>query len=170
MDEIAIRNVFYVLRPTFHAPFIIPVLRLIEFLGRGQAKSSSRYSARVSAEEAFQGENGRYWASGWNDPERKIWFQFEEAHTLAQIGFSSRSGGHLSKTPAHFLVIGSTLTENCKKWSTLLEVKNAGFTTDNEFKSWLIPAVKRKPFHCIGFKIVSTISPLAELTNITMWD
>ena len=161
-----------VLRPTSHAPFILSALRLIEFRGRGQAKSSSRYNEDRSAEEAFNGKIGRTWASSSTDPTPKIWFQFEEAHSLAKIGFSSRSGGVFGRTPAHFLVIGSTMTEDCTNWSTLLEVKNAGFAKKGEFKSWLIPPLNRKPFHCIGFQIVSTIKKKSQavLTNITMWE
>ena len=142
-----------------------PALRLIEF--RGQAKSSSKYDIWHSAEEAFKGGKGRHWASRGNDATRNIWFQFEKAHSLAKIGFSSRSGGLLIQTPAHFLVIGS---EDCKKWSTLLEVKNAGFTKNEEFKSWLIPIKNRKPFHCIGLQVVSTIKGNhAALKDIIMW-
>ena len=162
-----------VLCATFHAPFILPAraLRLIEF--RGRAKASSRFNSGFSAKEAFKGENEPPWASRRNDPKPKIWFQFKAAHSLAKIGFSSRQDErYFGRTPTHFLVIGSTMTENCQKWSTLLEVKNAGFTKNNEFKAWLIPALNRKPFYCIGFKIVSTIDKenIAALKNITMWD
>ena len=157
--------------PTFHAPFIFPALRVIEF--HGWAKASSRLRGKVSWENAFNGENGEVWISNYpsHDPTPMIWYQFKEAHTLAKIGFSSRRLGNLNETPAHFLVIGSTMTDNCNKWSTLLEVKNAGFTEHGEFKSWLIPA-ERKPYHCIGLKIVSNLrgSGSPVLTNIVMWD
>ena len=114
---------------------------------------------------------GKHWANRGSDRTRRIWFQFEEAHSLVKIGFSSRSDGLLHQTPAHFLVIGSSMTDDCKKWSTLLEVKKAGFTKNDEFKSWLIPIENRKPFHCIGFKIVSTIKGnVAALKDIIMWE
>ena len=159
---------------TFHfsCPFVIVLsaLRLIEF--RGQAKSSSQYDGNLSAKEAFMGEMGKFWASSGNDPARKIWYQFEEAHSLAKIGFSSRSDDFLWQTPAHFLVIGSTMTDECTNWSTLLEVKKAGFTKNGEFRSWLIPIVNRKPFRCIGLKILSTIGDVnnAALKNVMMWE
>ena len=118
------------------------------------------------------GEMGKHWASHSNDATPEIWFQFEEEHSLAKIGFSSRKENFFGQTPAHFLVIGSTMTENSKNWSTLLEVKNAGFTKNDEFNSWLIPTVNRKPFRCMGLKILSTMSKkkYAALRNITMWE
>ena len=152
------------------------IWKTIERQVRGQLARTdllSELCSTCSAENAFKGKNGQAWASRGTDPTPMIWFQFEEAHSLAKIGFSSReSKDKFGRTPAHFLVIGSTMTENCNKWSTLLEVKNAGFTEQGEFKEWLIPAVNRKPFHCIGFKIVSTIDKenIAALKNITMWD
>ena len=118
------------------------------------------------------GEAAKHWASKGSESTPMIWYQFEEAHSLAKIGFSSRGGGFKGQTPAHFRVIGSSMREGCANWSTLLEVKQAGFTKNDEFKSWLIPMENREPFSCIGLKILSTINmeKVAALKNVTMWE
>ena len=170
-----IREMWYSLAMTnpwdVHVSYSFSALLLIQYHGDALASSLYWY---FSAKDAFFGGPDHFWASSSDEPlPVSIWFRFEEAQSLAKIGFSSRPGGHLDQTPVHFLVIASMTTNGkCTDWTTLLEVKNAGFTQNGEFRSWLIPARNRQPFQCIGLEILATLEtkPKASLARITTWE
>ena len=85
----------------------------------------------------------------------------------------------LHKSPKEFRVIGSN--DDCGKtcahgvdciaWTTLLSVKNAGFTETNQLKTWYIPPERRQKFACMGIKVFSTNNDnyVTNLAKIPMW-
>ena len=144
----------------------VPALRLIEF--RGKSGASSHYP-NLPAWRAFSKVESPFWANAYNQFPAFLWHRFNEVHLVAKFGFSSRPTEHLLKqSPKAFHFIGST---DCKGWTTILRVNDAGFTKANQFKSWIIPKAARKAFRCFGFKIISAMqAEFVAMNKIAMWE
>ena len=68
-----------------------------------------------------------------------------------------------------FQVIGSM---DCAQWTTLLSIQDANFTKYDECRSWLIPVASRRPFSCIGLRLMDSIGTqgYVAVRNIVMWE
>ena len=72
-----------------------------------------------------------------------------------------------------FIIFGSN-DNDCKTKNRipLLEVTDAGFTAQDQFKSWEIPLQNQQEFRCIFFKFISTnVMPKhVGVTDVMMWE
>ena len=108
------------------------------------------------------------------EPSTLIWHQFSQPIVVVKVSFSSPHCpnviGCLEKKPPpkEFHVIGS---KSCSNWTTLLEVRDAKFTSRGQFQSWVIPPENRRSFNCIGLRLISsTDEKKIHLKKITMWE
>ena len=95
------------------------------------------------------------WANSEGQFPAFIWHWFHEIHVVAKFGFASRIDlQNLNQSPKSFYFVGSM---DCSNWTTIIKVDDAGFTKNNQFKSWIIPKRGRQAFRCFGFELLSTI-------------
>ena len=137
---------------------------------RGRSDASSHYSrGEFPARRAFMNGEDLFWVSGAHQSPVFIWHRFHGIHLVAKFGFSSRLfPQHFTQSPKSFHFVGST---DCRDWTTILRVENAGFTEENQSKTWIIPRPDRKAFRCFGLKLISTISSkYMGLMKISMWE
>ena len=57
-------------------------------------------------------------------------------------------------------------------WQVLAEIEDAGFTTHDQPKAWLIPVENRGKFQWLGLSILSTQGGIKKVCvhNMLMWE
>ena len=149
----------------------------VAMINNGTAGASSVYNDDVYSQPKYAFQNSRnYWLSKYGLPQ-SVWMRFPTPRRLVKIGFSSVRN---NAAPQRFDVVGSS---NCTDertsggpWTSLLRVDDAGFPDDSAgrlFKSWIVPEGNRRPFLCLGLKVVSiwdVVNPSVTLKNIVMWE
>merc|ERR1712142_978706 len=138
----------------------------------GQPGASSQHSAALSASRAFQvqGPGQRSWANKKGAFPATVWYKFAGSVYPNKLGFTLRreQGTFPSQAPVTFNIVAS---KDCKTWTTLLQVKNAGFTKTGQTKAWDIPCGKNVALYkCVGVQVIkSNGGQYAGIANIKMW-
>ena len=164
--------------------FPLPAMRLMSYADSGTPYGATWSYERHPPKYAFYHSwqsNGRpeYWAS---ETKRQpvLHYDWPNPRVLAKIGFSNRypcpewngkdaPNACYKQSPRAFQVVGSN--RDHMGWTTLLDVRDAGFTTANQFRAWIIPKKNRQPFSRIGIRFKTSIGPhTVSVTNVKMWE
>ena len=123
-------------------------MRSIPFYGSTftNLKNSSDEVA-AKPERAFWWHNRATWKVETKLLPKQIWYCWNKEHELAKIGFTAP---HIAHAPKSFDVIGLS---HDKKHTVLLHVHNSKWSKPKEFKSWVVPDMKRAKFPCFGLKL-----------------
>jgi len=134
----------------------------------GTAGASSIDTASYAAENAFKGSNSKRWASSQTLP-AKLWFNFTSPVKVVMISFEPPyDSSYWKEAPKKFDLIASN---DCTNWKVLRSVKNAGFTSYGQVKSWKIPCDQQKSYKCYGIEgtVNSGYSGWLSLTDMRMF-
>jgi len=130
--------------------------------------SSSWDSSSYAAENAFKGSNSERWASSYTLP-AKLWFNFTSPVKVVMISFEPPyDSSYWKEAPKKFDLIASN---DCTNWKVLRSVKNAGFTSYGQVKSWKIPCDQQKSYKCYGIEgtVNSGYDGWLSLTDMRMF-
>jgi len=134
----------------------------------GTAGASSIDGASYAAENAFKGSNSKRWASSITLP-AKLWFNFTSPVKVVMISFEPPyDSSYWKEAPKKFDLIASN---DCTNWKVLRSVKNAGFTSHGQVKSWKIPCDQQKSYKCYGIEgtVNSGYGGWLSLTDMRMF-
>ena len=147
--------------------------RKLASFGAGQPGASHNPS---NAKNAFISASQKYYWTQSSELPATIWYDFRRPIRVVKIGFSNSieqfAPWMVNRSPKTIKLMGSHDCPNRNRnWVPLVEIENAGFEVEGQFRSWEIP--EPQPYSCYGIRIQSTNSENASymgLKNILMWE
>jgi len=131
-------------------------LRIQKTTERSNAGASSEYNERYSAAGAFGSMTPVSTdTSGFHDTRNypwisktipaSVWYRFDEKFSLRKISFTSEYN-----TPESFKVIANNAGDCRDDWKVIKTVEAAGFTDEDQTRSWEIPCEDQGEYYCYG--------------------
>jgi len=150
-------------------------------LSQGEAGATSVLDKKFGAANAFKRafyKNKRDrsfpWVSG--SIPATVFIKLPNAVKVSAFSFRSRPeppsrppDWFLKFSPLKFELVGSN---DCDKWTTIILVESTTWTTHDQERKWGVPEKNRKPFTCIGFKVLTVgwkIKPKAAIQDAKFW-
>ena len=118
----------------------------------GDYGASSGRTGTYGAEYAFTNQPQRRWQTVGLPA--YVWQRFSSKHVVAKFSVSNRQGTSINSPKAFHLVASN----DCSTWVYLLTVPDAGFTQQDQSKTWTIPTEQRGAYFCYGLNIMSSSS------------
>jgi len=79
-----------------------------------------------------------------------------------------KAGDFVKMMPTEFEIVGSN---DCKTWTTLLEVKAKWFDLHRDMaQKWRIPIKDRQPFSCIGIRVKANEKRETAIQGVQLWE
>ena len=121
----------------------------------GTAGALNEYGSGHIASNAFkpQSETKYPYSSFGTTTFKLVWYKFTSRQVVSKLSFTSRKDSeNLYQTPKAFYIVAS---DDCKSWTNLLYVRDAGFTRVAETRSFTIPCANQGTYYCYGLKVMS---------------